>query len=146
MATDRYNELARIARTRSLDRRRLLQGAGALGFSATALGAAMTRVQPAAAQAGEPNLLTVSTEQEATWVRNFNPLVPQGSSKWPTESGVYEPMIIYNTMTAEVVPWLATGYEYSADNLQLTFTIREGVTWSDGTPFTAKDVKFTSTF
>ncbi|MGH2557655.1 MAG: ABC transporter substrate-binding protein, partial [Thermomicrobiales bacterium] len=75
-----------------------------------------------------------------------NPLVPDSSSKWPTESGIYEPLIVYNTMTGEIVPWLATAYEFSPDNTQLTFTIREGVTWSDGTPFTAQDVKFTFDF
>ncbi|MGH2532101.1 MAG: ABC transporter substrate-binding protein [Thermomicrobiales bacterium] len=143
MTSDRFSDLLRAYQSGSIDRRRFLQTAAALGVTATAVGTTMTRAQPARAQETEANLVTVSTEQEATWVRNFNPLVPTGSSKWPTESGVYEPLIVYNTMTGEIVPWLATAYEFSGDNTQLTFTIREGVTWSDGTPFTAQDVKFT---
>jgi peptide/nickel transport system substrate-binding protein len=86
-------------------------------------------------------LVTVSTEQQATWVRNFNPFV--GDRRWPTREGMYEPMMVYNTIKGELVPWLATEYTWNDDNTQLTFTIREGVKWSDGTPFTAKDVAFT---
>ena len=52
-------------------------------------------------------------------------------------------MIIYNTATQETVPWLATEWAFNADNTVLTFTIRDGVTWSDGEPFTADDVAFT---
>jgi peptide/nickel transport system substrate-binding protein len=38
---------------------------------------------------------------------------------------------------------LATGYTWSNDHKQLTFTIRQGVKWSDDQPFTADDVAFT---
>ncbi len=40
-------------------------------------------------------------------------------------------------------PALATTYKVSADGLTWTFTLRPGVRWSDGQPFTAADVKFT---
>ena len=39
-------------------------------------------------------------------------------------------------------PYLATGYTMSADRLTYTFTLRPGVTFSDGKPLTAADVKF----
>ena len=52
-------------------------------------------------------------------------------------------MMIYNKSTGELVPWLATAYKWSDDNLTLTFTIRPNVKWSDGEPFTAKDVVYT---
>src|SRR5215216_1637135 len=52
-------------------------------------------------------------------------------------------MLVYNTMTEKIIPWLATGYEFDSDNATLTFTLRDGVEWSDGNPFTAKDVAFT---
>ena len=41
---------------------------------------------------------------------------------------------------ASIVPELATSWAWSADNLRLTFKLREGVKWHDGKPFTAKDV------
>ena len=41
------------------------------------------------------------------------------------------------------LPRLATQWEVSDDGLAYTFTLREGVKWSDGKPFTAEDVVFT---
>jgi peptide/nickel transport system substrate-binding protein len=40
-------------------------------------------------------------------------------------------------------PDLALSWEASADGLSYTFRLRPGVTWHDGHPFTATDVKFT---
>jgi peptide/nickel transport system substrate-binding protein len=42
-----------------------------------------------------------------------------------------------------IVPDLATKWSWSEDGRQLTFTLREGVKWHDGQPFTAKDVECT---
>ena len=42
-----------------------------------------------------------------------------------------------------IVPDLATSWSWSADNKTLTFKLRRGVTWHDGKPFTAADVKCT---
>ena len=39
-------------------------------------------------------LMTASDEQASTWTRNFNPLLPQGSSnRWPTIDGIYERLL-----------------------------------------------------
>lgn len=43
----------------------------------------------------------------------------------------------------EFVGDLAKDWTVSSDNLTLTFNLRDNVTWHDGTPFTAHDVKFT---
>lgn len=40
-------------------------------------------------------------------------------------------------------PWLVTAAETSEDGLTITLDLREDVTWHDGEPFTAADVKFT---
>lgn len=40
-------------------------------------------------------------------------------------------------------PGLATSWDVSGDGLVWTFHLRQGVTFHDGTPFTAKDVKWT---
>jgi len=100
--------------------------------------------QPTAAPAagGEAKgIMTISSEQQATWVRNFNPFV--GDRRWPTREGMYEPLMVFNTIKGELVPWLGTDYKWSADNKKLTFTTHDGVKWSDGQPFSAKDVAFT---
>lgn len=40
-------------------------------------------------------------------------------------------------------PWLVESHAYSDDLTELTLNVRKGVEWSDGTPFTAKDIVFT---
>jgi peptide/nickel transport system substrate-binding protein len=40
-------------------------------------------------------------------------------------------------------PWLATSATVSEDGLTVTLALREDVTWHDGQPLTAEDVKFT---
>lgn len=42
-----------------------------------------------------------------------------------------------------VIPALATSWTVSDDHLTYTFTLRKGVVFHDGKPFTARDVKFT---
>ncbi len=57
---------------------------------------------------------------------------------------IYEPLVYMNTLeNAKTTPWLATSWAWSNGNKTLTFTIRKGVKWSDGTPMTAADVLFT---
>jgi len=41
------------------------------------------------------------------------------------------------------IPGLAESWEGSADGKTYTYTLREGLTWSDGTPLTAEDVAYT---
>ena len=87
--------------------------------------------------------LVVSQEQRASWTRNFNPLTPGGAARWPTSAGIYEPLMIYNSMASKYIPWLATKHKWNTNNDLLEIDIREGVFWSDSTIFTAKDVLFT---
>jgi peptide/nickel transport system substrate-binding protein len=56
---------------------------------------------------------------------------------------LYEPLYYYSAFADEEIPWLATSYEYNEEFTELVLTLREGVTWNDGTPFTSKDVVFT---
>ena len=137
-----------------MSRRTVLKRAAAAGISASTLSllaASGVIVDDAAAaalptwfQEGSDGLLTTNNAQGATWIRNFNPLLSENDSNlWPTQNGIYEPLFVYSTTTGELIPWLATEWSWNEDSTQLTFKTREGVTWSDGTPFTAKDVAFT---
>jgi peptide/nickel transport system substrate-binding protein len=90
---------------------------------------------------GSGDFLTINFEQVSTWVRNFNPF--SADALGSTATAIYEPMMIYNKSTGELVPWLATAYTWSTDNKTLTFTIRQNVKWSDGQPFTANDAAYT---
>jgi peptide/nickel transport system substrate-binding protein len=74
----------------------------------------------------------------------MNPYIPAGHN---TARGMHQTMMEHlfylNYETGEIVPWLATGYVISADATEITITLRDGVKWSDGEPFTASDVAFT---
>ena len=48
-----------------------------------------------------------------------------------------------NGVTGEIQPELAESWQISDDKLRVTFTLREGLKWSDGEPLTADDVVFT---
>ena len=52
-------------------------------------------------------------------------------------------LIRVNRATRAVEPGLAESWTTSPDNLTYTLRLRDGVTWSDGTPFTPADVLFT---
>lgn len=44
-----------------------------------------------------------------------------------------------NSPDDKPLPGAATSWSFSDDGLTMTFTMREGITWSDGTPLTAED-------
>ena len=62
--------------------------------------------------------------------------------------GVFNNLVIYDqhvpqNSEATIRPDLATAWSWNADHTALTFTLRSGVKWHDGKPFTAADVKCT---
>jgi peptide/nickel transport system substrate-binding protein len=62
--------------------------------------------------------------------------------------GVFNNLVIYDqhipqSSLQSIVPDLATAWSWSQDGTELTLPLREGVTWHDGRPFTAKDVQCT---
>lgn len=127
-----------------IDRRRLMQSATAVGAASVAASAGLHVARPGAAQeSGEASerLLRIGGGQAASWIRNFNPLVPDALPS--AQYSIHEPLFVYSSTNGEITPWLATSWAFNGDNTVLTFNIREGVTWSDGTPFTAADVAFT---
>ena len=57
-------------------------------------------------------------------------------------------ILLFNGLTSHdgdngVVPALAESWDYDEESFSYTFHLRPGVTWHDGAPFTAEDVKFT---
>ena len=102
------------------------------------------------AQAAQPRAtssvpLRVQAGIGSPYVKNFNLCNPnlygaQGGGAYGT---IYETLYIVDYAKYIEHPMLATSYAWSKDLKTLTFTIRQGVKWSDGQPFTAKDVYFT---
>lgn len=111
--------------------------------SATAVAALLLGACADAPRPIDDDVVVVAQETQAAFTRNFNPLLPAGTARWPSRAGVYEPLAIFDTATGAWEPWLATAWTWEDDNRTLRFTLRDGVAWSDGTPFTAEDVAFT---
>jgi peptide/nickel transport system substrate-binding protein len=96
---------------------------------------------------GKP--LIISDVTGANWNCQFNPLSTNWPEGGPTETGViYEPLMFEDLLetgtqlSKGIHPWLATSYSWNSSLTALTFTIRKGVKFSNGTPFTPADVAF----
>ncbi|MEU6415307.1 ABC transporter substrate-binding protein [Microbispora sp. NPDC046933] len=90
---------------------------------------------------GAPDVTLVAyTGQSSDYQVNFNPY----SSNIGGIGTIFEPLFYFNMLrAAPPEPRLATAYSWNSDGTQLSVTLREGVKWSDGQPFTARDVLFT---
>jgi peptide/nickel transport system substrate-binding protein len=56
---------------------------------------------------------------------------------------VNEMLFFTNHNSNEIIPWQAESFAYDASFKEITLILRNGVTWSDGKPFTSEDVVFT---
>ncbi len=129
---------------RSSTRNKLLLGggmiaAGVLALTGCAPGGGGNGGGGAGGNAGQ---VVVYTGVTGDFAENFNPFI--AGALQSTLGVIYEPLFYYNIVSgAEPEPLLGESYEFNEDGSVLTVTTREGVTWSDGEPFTAADVAYT---
>jgi peptide/nickel transport system substrate-binding protein len=114
--------------------------------AASAAGSEATSAAPASAKKMIPKL-SIDNESGSAWNCQFNPL--NTSDSWYSVGYLYEPLFYVNSLQSnpdgspKTTPWLATAYTWNTDETQVSFAIRQGVTWSDGQAFTADDVVYT---
>jgi len=60
-----------------------------------------------------------------------------------TDKTVFEDLMYTNLNTGEIVPWQAESFNYNDTFTAITVKLRKGIAWSDGEPFTSRDVKYT---
>lgn len=120
----------------------LLVGAGL--WAGALLGAMPARSQELQPVPREQTLIMATQPTGTSFqnARNYNPF-GAGNDARNHISYMLEPLFYWSYFTQELIPWLATGYEYSPDYTSLTLKLREGVTWSDGQTFDADDVVYT---
>ncbi|APX88530.1 ABC transporter substrate-binding protein [Brevirhabdus pacifica] len=112
-----------------LTRRQLLVAGTALTM---ALGA------PAFAQT-PPGVLVVGQIAEP---KALDPAAVTAVNDFRILMNVYDGLVRYKDGTLEVEPALATEWSISEDGTEYTFTLRDGVTFHDGSAFDAEAVKF----
>jgi oligopeptide transport system substrate-binding protein len=75
-----------------------------------------------------------------TEIQSIDPTQITGVPEHRVYEALFEGLVAYDPQTALAVPGVAESWTYNNDNTVLTFTIRQGITWSDGTPITAQTV------
>ncbi len=76
--------------------------------------------------------------------KTLQPVISSDTTSSAAWSLVYIGLIRSNKDTGEPEAGLAEKFGLSADALTLTYTLRDGLIWSDGTPFTMDDYKYTA--
>src|SRR6516165_6701747 len=116
--------------------------AGVAGCTAGSSSSTTSASGSTSGQASANSTLTISNENGALWTCGFNPL--NSTYTLVSVGFMYEPLVYVNPLQAgKTTPMLATSWAWGPGNKSLTFTIRQGVKWSDGTPMTAADVAYT---
>ncbi|MGI9253544.1 MAG: peptide ABC transporter substrate-binding protein [Thermomicrobiales bacterium] len=135
---------------RSLSRRRLLSGAAVAAGIAVSPVLARTVAASAGNQLAGANLRlsfqTLAAEQvirlpEGEPVR-FDPGVTSGGKGLEMIQNLFEGLVTIDQQDGSLQMGLAESMEANEDESEFTFVLRDGLTWSDGTPLTAKDFEY----
>jgi peptide/nickel transport system substrate-binding protein len=89
--------------------------------------------------------LVMESSPESTITQDFNPFVSTAAPQGMGATGlIYEPLLQFDLAAPpKYYKWLATSYTWSNGGKSITFAIRQGVKWNNGTPMTPADVAFT---
>ena len=75
--------------------------------------------------------------------KTFNPLLVEEEASDTVRYLTGGVLVRLNRQTQRLEPELATEWKTSKDGKTISFTLRQGVNFSDGTPFSAEDVAYT---
>ena len=83
------------------------------------------------------------TEVSFADAKILNPILSTDASSSDVHGRLFGAALQTEPFTGELIPDLTEGWEVSEDGLRYTFTVRDGIYWSDGTQVTGKDFAFT---
>jgi peptide/nickel transport system substrate-binding protein len=75
--------------------------------------------------------------------KTFQPVIASDSVSSNSWGQVYISLLRVNRDNGDLEPGLADKWDVSADGKIITFTLKDGLVWSDGQPFTGDDYKYT---
>jgi peptide/nickel transport system substrate-binding protein len=126
-----------------------IASAAICAISAVALSACGSSSSPAAKSGSSgastaTNTVTMESSPTGPLTHSFNPyLSSSAGAVLGLTDMINEPLLQFDLMKPGVYyPWLATAYAWSNGGKTITFTIRSGVKFTNGDPFTASDVAF----
>jgi len=73
---------------------------------------------------------------------SLDPQVVDGKIEGDIVLSMFEGLVTVDPKTLEIRPGMASHWECSADGREYTFTLRKGLRWSNGDPFTGEDVVY----
>jgi len=85
-------------------------------------------------------VLKIGITQDPT---NLNPILMQGVYAESLAGNMFDTLVSFKESAKQAAPLLAESWEISEDGKTYTFHLRKGVTFHNGQPFTAADVKYT---
>jgi len=110
---------------------------------ATAALAVLVALAVTAAAVGQDDERIVLTVGVTNNIGSFNPLVGQEVPDYEVWNLQYATLTDKAAADFATTPALAESWESSNDGKTYTYTLREGLEWSDGEPLTADDIAFT---
>ena len=127
----------------STSRRRAIQG-GMAAAAAAMLPAGVAYAQAANIPRNLTMILIGGGSRDGRWVdyELWNPYAI-GANHQNGPNLIYEPLAYYSAFADKWYMWLAESYQFTPDFKQLTIKTRQGIKWSDRTPFSAEDVAYT---
>jgi len=75
--------------------------------------------------------------------RTFNPVIATDGTSADVGGMLFEGLVTQNPITGELKPALAESWSISDDDLEIIYTLKPNLKWSDGEPLTVDDVVFT---
>jgi peptide/nickel transport system substrate-binding protein len=119
--------------------------AALLAAGAAACGSSSSTGSSNSKSSAASGTLTMESSPESTITQAFNPFVPtQAIWGMGADGLIYEPLLQFDIAAPpKYYPWLATSYQWSNGGKTVTFAIRPGVKFNNGTPMTPADVVFT---
>ena len=132
--------------------------AGSIGSAATDLAsqAALTTPVTGTNSAGQLRINAPAASPQAiqggTFIQvverdadTLNPLLTTNATSLAVLQKIYPALVDQDPASGlpTATHGLAESWQFASDGRAITFTLRSGITWSDGVPLTARDVKFT---
>jgi len=158
---ERVVQLIAAYRQGRLSRRQLFKAAGAVAGSAglaavvAACGGGSSKTATSATTSGTVSSGQSSPPAQGDWAKapvtfvyadsgeasHIDPALIVDFWSFSVTRNTYDPLVEIDEAKSQLIPWLATSWDTSADGLTTTFHLRDGVTFTDGAKLDAATVK-----